>query len=242
MQPLSSASYKIIVYSTLLFGTLNFFFFNAVLISYLIASDDNLKIETLADVLRHPELQLIQFRGYSSNSHFSQPTTRTAKQLWEKTIRNNPDAYVGNMEEAVKKMAGSSHYVLLIPEGTTVDIFFELSGSNCQLVASKNTLIRTSVGIAVQKGSPYKGFFKSIINQAREAGLIEKMYRSTAVIKRKEDCSFDDSGIPSIGYESIASAFLVILIGIVCSVVLACLERMKRTTEQNMQNSYGIRQ
>ena len=65
---------------------LNFYLYNAVLISHLTILDDLNSIQNLTDVVKDPNLQLIQLRGISSNEYFMNTVDEAAKVLW--TERN----------------------------------------------------------------------------------------------------------------------------------------------------------
>ena len=130
-------SYKMLIYAILYFGTLNFYFYNAVLISHLTVSEDLAQVETLEEVNADHDLQLIQFQGFATNSYFSEATNKTpyARELWKRTIEHNEEkAYVpsGDLNAAVSRLKESRNNILLIPETMVTDLSNLAGDIRCQ--------------------------------------------------------------------------------------------------------------
>ena len=120
-------SYKMLIYAILFFGTLNFYFYNAVLISHLTITEGLAQVETLKEVNADHDLQLIQFHGFASNSYFSEATNKTpyVRELWKRIIEHNQEnAYVpsGDLNAAVSRLKESRNNILLIPETMITDL------------------------------------------------------------------------------------------------------------------------
>ena len=118
---INHTSFKILIYSILLFGMFNCITFNAVLYSYLTVREELPQVETLEDIATNHNLQLVQFRGFSSNSYFSEATDITpyAFDLWKRTIEDNQEqAFIpsDDLKTASKKLEESRNNILLIPE------------------------------------------------------------------------------------------------------------------------------
>ena len=91
-------------------------------------------METLEEVDDNEQMQLVQFRGYASNTYFSLGNTPTTRSLWTRTIRNNPAAYIksNDMEAASNKLKESRNNILLIPEDQIPALQKESGDFACQ--------------------------------------------------------------------------------------------------------------
>ena len=233
---LSSLSYKMMILSTLLFGTLNFNFYNAVLISHLTVGDEVSTIENLEDILANKNLQLIQFSGFASNTYFSSSTkNQTAKTIWLERIRDNPHAYVDSYEEAGRRLEESRNNVLLIPE-SMINRLHEMSpGIACELTASRASVFITNAAIPLQKGSQYLRVVKAVIERAYEAGVLDQVNKKLHLFgeSREMPCATQTyNGPVEVCYKVIFTAFIIIAIGIACSLSYACIEKFQVTSTE----------
>ena len=229
-EPLLSSytAYKILIFSILAYGTLNFYFYNAVLVSHLTVAFDPHKINNLEGVLLDPNIQLIQMEGYASNAYFSQPKTATAKALWQERIRNNPAAYVKDLREASDRISESKKNVLLIPVGT-VNRLFETSPNPCHLTESDELIITSNVGMPFQKDSQYFKIVQTLIHRTKENGMLQKFNKGYHLFgEPSERCPENEqgSGFAPVDYHNIFTAFMVIFVGIILSGLFLCIERL----------------
>ena len=171
-------------------------------------------------------MQLLQFKGFASNAYFSDALDGLSRALWEEKIRNRPQAYVDDFEEACRRLKESRDNVLLMPEFETSDLY-KRCNMPCQLTESKAALLKANAGIAFQKGSPLLRVFRAFVNRALETGVLHRLDRIFLKSLQRPCAIADASEIEAVGYGIIFTSFLVIVIGIVSSMLLVLFENFR---------------
>ena len=189
------------------------------LISSLVSKQFESDINSLEDFLKHPNYQLILRNGTASVHYFSEAKVSPHKEIWENLLNNNSVAYVNEPGDAEKRIMENSKEIYF-----DINSHIEPTFENypCNITRADKTYFQRSFALGFKKNSPYLKLFNYKINQYYEHGVLAKMRAFKKIRKEHIKCPTED--IESIGYETIFSAFVLLGVGLICSLLYALAE------------------
>ena len=214
-----SNAFKVLLFTVCLLGLLNKEAYTGGLISSLVNKQFESDINSLEDFLKHPNYQLILRNGTASVHYFSEARVSPHKEIWENILFNNSVAYVNEPGDAEKRIMENSKEVYF-DIASQIEHMFE--NYPCNITRPDKTYFQRSFALGLSKNSPYLKLFNYKINQYKEHGVLAKMGAFTKV--RKEDIKCPSEHIESIGYETIFSAFVILGVGLICSLLYILAE------------------
>ena len=214
-----SNAFKVLLFTVCLLGLLNKEAYTGGLISSLVSKQFESDINSLEDFLKHPNYQLILRNGTASVHYFSEAKVSPHKEIWENLLFNNSIAYVNEPGDAEKRIMENSKEVYF-DIASQIEHMFE--NYPCNITRPDKTYFERSFALGMSKNSPYLKLFNHKINQYKEHGVLAKMGAFTKV--RKEDIKCPSEHIESIGYDTIFSAFVVLGVGLICSLLYILAE------------------
>ena len=226
----SSLSLRILFFTVCMFGAMNYWAWNAGLISHLTYEGIELPIEKLEDFFSHSDYQIVVLKNAAPESYFSDAEVkdrngiisdshRTVLKIWKDKIEGNPNAYVSNSLEEEAAILGDEKKVLF------ANVLGEPTMANypCKLMKSVYTYHKTSVAYPFPKNSPHKKVFDKAINRLVETGSISIFEQHKKHLKPIVNCD-EDSDWVALGYENILIAFVISGIGLVLAIIYCLLE------------------
>ena len=95
-----SNAFKMLLFMICLLGLLNKEVYTGGLISSLVSKQFQSDIKTLEDFLKYPEYQLLLRKGTASVQYFSEASQSPHREIWERLLKNQTIAYVGEPRDA----------------------------------------------------------------------------------------------------------------------------------------------
>ena len=91
-------------------------------------------VETLEEV-KMKNMQILMFKGWASNAYFSTAKSGIPKELWERTLKNRPSAYIYNndYQAAIEKLRESKNNILFLPSFAFSSIEVAAGRMACQV-------------------------------------------------------------------------------------------------------------
>ena len=134
---------RILIFTVCMWGALNFWSYNAGLVSFLTVEIFTPPIDKLSHLLDLPQYQIMLVASTSHEGYFKD-TTREADEiaftLWNEKIKHNPEAYTKNTVEAETKLMADPYKVYFSQE-MSVETTFERYP--CEIISSSHTYLRT---------------------------------------------------------------------------------------------------
>ena len=214
----SKQSMKMLYFTVCMFGTLNYMAWGAGLTSTLTVHSFELPINSLESLLDHTGFQPVILRGSAAEAYFSEAAGPVAKVLWERSIKNNENAFVRSTE-------GQEKAVL---EDTTNVVFADTLSVNlwrhfpCKIATTSTRYYGHSTAYPFRKNSTYINAFNSALNRMMETGSLNRIHRNSQKFKPLTNCKEEQE--LAIGYQNIFSAFVLSTIGFVIAILIWVLE------------------
>jgi len=218
-----SNSLKLLMLTTLLFGVINLYVYNARLTSTLVAKHFHAEIKSLSDLVEHPKYKLLLKEGTASAQYFSDEAGYPHKQLWEKVLKDKENSMVFGMEGIENSLLQDGYKVYF---GTTHDVERSFKGYPCDIIKSPYSYFRRWSALAFQKDSQYLKLFSNRINHYNQYGIIDNMEGLKRNTKKSSNCPLND--INRLGYDNIFSSFIFLGIGILFAFLNFCGEYLFR--------------
>lgn len=226
----SSNAFKMLIFSVCLLGLLNKEAYTGGLISSLVSKQFQSDINSLEDFLIHPGYQLILRNGTASVHYFSEAKLSPHKEIWENLLENKSNGFVNRPSVAEKVIIENSKNVYFDMLSQIEPMF---KNYPCNITRADKTYFHRSQALALTKNSAYLKLFNYKIDQYKEHGILAKMGAFSKI--RKEDVKCPSKHIESIGYETIFSAFVVLGVGLICSVFYALAEVIPRHGKHSLK-------
>ena len=198
-------SRRILIFSILVCGMLNYYVFNGGLISYMMTEKYELPINELSDILKNPNYQLLTQGGGSEEVFFTTSNDVKHHQIFEKVV--SEDGIVSGYAHAEGQIKVDDKKIFFASSPA-----FELFSDNypCNIVASKPKLpiYPHSAGYGFKKDSPHIGLFNHQIHK-----IIEKVLETEFdnEIQKKGNCN--EQNYRRFGYHDVVYPFLIFMIG-----------------------------
>ena len=214
-------SRRILLLAVCLFGGMNWYVYNAGLISTLTAKNaEPWPIQTFDDILEK-QYQVLLPKGTSNIEIWKNgPFT---KEIYEKTIKDNPDALYEDKSEALKLILSGGKYVGVGDEEQL------LLSSSCKTGAYKGLGFKSQISFGFPRESPMIDLFNHHLLKMKTSGMLSKIF--SAVPKVTQSCEENDS-ISIISYSNVSFLFLVLaggaFLSILCLMIEITLKRFAR--------------
>jgi ionotropic glutamate receptor len=212
-------SIKLLMLTTLLFGVINLYVYNARLFSTLVAKHSYAEIKSLSDLVEHPKYKLILKEGTASAQYFSDEASYPHKQLWDKVLQDKENSIVFGLEVIESSLLQEGYNVYF---RATYYVESSFKGYPCDIIKSPYTYFRRSSALAFQKESPYLKLFSSRIQHYNQYGIIDNMKGLKRNTKKSSKCTIDN--VNQLGYKNIFSSFIFLGIGILFAFLNFCGE------------------
>ena len=217
----SAKSAKILFFTVCLFGMMNHTMYCGKLISFLLVKDTPLPINSLEDILRHPEYQLMVQAGSAEEDYFKLSTDWPQNEIWNKTMNGRKEAFVSSvsmdstlMKDGKRILFCTSYYSEMYMPNYPCNIK-KLNGAYLQ--GSSNAL-------AFPLESPYHKLFSHILTRIQSFGTWDLISTRMDENRFTVPCSIQKDENMAFGYENIFSVFVMLGIGLGTAVGYSCLE------------------
>ena len=177
------------------------------------------EINSLEDLVTKSGHQLVLREGTASVNYFRNAMEWPQKQIWEKLLDKNSNAYVKTFEEAEQGILNKEGQVYFDINSIIEPIF---DNYPCNIIRLHKTYFHRSVALALQKHSPYLNLFGYNLRHYMESGIIANTETAKKNPKGMVTCSNDE--MERIGYKTIFSAFVVFGAGLVLAIIYCILE------------------
>ena len=210
--PLSTRihSKRILILVICFCGAVNFYVYNAGLISYLMVQENHLLINDLSDMLRYPQYKLWVFAGSSDESFLK------SSEFNEILNESKEEGRMFSNYETSEKRLLEGKNMVVFGESPTFEVLAK--SYPCQVVRSKSGYNYNFAAFPFPKESPYIPLFTYAVNKMIENGLMtERLDR----IKENMECDDPTSKyFRTVSYKEVISAFAIFLAG--CFLAFGC--------------------
>ena len=206
-------------------GTLNFYIYNAGLISSLMVQKYDLQINELEDILVKPHYKLLVLGDSSAEGYLRS----TYKQIWEKTVKEN--GIIAKPSEGERQIREDSEKVLF-----SASPLFEMEFDSypCNVVASKIGYNFHSAAYVFKKDSQYIDLFNYHITSVKEKGLETEWFDSEKTMDECKDTVTNN--FRAFSYSDVISAFVIFGLGCLIAVgysTIECVYPWRRSAGNN---------
>ena len=214
----SKQSMKMLYFTVCMFGTLNYMAWGAGLTSTLTVHSFELPINSLESLLDHTGFQPVILRGSAAEAYFSEAAGPVAKVLWERSIKNNKNAFVRSTEGEEKAVLEDRSNVVFA-DTLSVNLWRHFP---CKIATTSTRYYGHSTAYPFRKNSTYINAFNSALNRMMETGSLNRIHRNSQKFKPLTNCKEEQE--LAIGYQNIFSAFVLSTIGFVIAILIWVLE------------------
>jgi hypothetical protein len=187
-------------------GMLNFYVYNAGLISYLMVQDYELPINELKDILEKPEYKLLVESGGNDENFLKNSTNPGYTQLWEKI--SDEKGLLGSYTEGKRELIRDNQKVFFA-ESPTFETMFE--SYSCQVMRSRIGYNSNNGAYGFNKDSEYIELFSHHIIKILESGLDTE--RLSAAKEGIQCLDSTTNHFRMVSYEDVISAFAILVLG-----------------------------
>ena len=226
-----SVSIRVVMLVICFFGMLNYFVYNAGMISFLMVQESELPINTLQDILDNPQYQLLVSRGTSDKSYFTSSNYELHKKLLSKI--NQEGGLISGYDEGEELIKNDSHKVLFV-ESWFGDVYKSFP---CEVVTTGHTFGSVQGTWPFQNQSPYADLFGYHARRMVDLGLTSHMNRKRGDIKctTKQDETFRP-----FGYGEVQTLFAISGIGYIMAIIYCIIELGLHYYRQDNENNAAL--
>ena len=212
-----SSSNRIVYGSVILAGMMIFYYWEAMLISYLAVRKTQLPFVTLADLVARDDFKLLVGKGTAHVDHFKYSANELHKMIWRDKIEpyvNSLSLYKDLPDEILKDPSSVAFYDNAMT--------YKNSFIDCKIVDTGVTINTFQYAWTIPKNSPFTKVFEYHIRKLQETGLTHRYYQD---YKPDDQHCQDLSGMPLAMNQSI-NVFLILTIGILGSMITLVCEHL----------------
>ena len=187
-------------------GAINFYVYNAGLISYLMVQENLLRIDELSDILSQPGYKLLVNEGSSDEAFLKYSRNPVFEEVLKKTKEEN--GMFSTYEEGEERLLDGDKMVLF---GESPSFEVMSSSYPCQVAKSTTFYNFNFAAFPFQKESPYIPLFTYAVNKMMENGLMTERLN-----KEKENMECEEESekyFRTLSYKDVISAFAVFVAG-----------------------------
>lgn len=199
-------------------GVLNFYVYNAMLISYLMAQKYETPIHELLDILINPKYKLTVLGGAADEDYLRYSSDSVYRNIWKKT--SDEDGFFSNYNEANKRLFNGNNIVLF---GESPSFDTTIDESRCLIVRSKIGYNHRDGAFAFQKNSPYTKLFSHYITKMMEKGLMV-----ARIGNENEECKDGSNSFRALSYKDVVVTFPIFLLGCFLSLTYLMIENISK--------------
>ncbi|XP_071750237.1 uncharacterized protein [Lepeophtheirus salmonis] len=214
---------RILMVTICFVGAMIYWVYNAGLTSLLTVDESPIAIQSLQDFLTKPEYQILIAKGTTLERLFIDAEKHNDKEMaeiYQKTIKPNPEATYSNLDEAKYRIFNNSKYILLLSEAIFDTQFINES---CFFQKSTTENFKTNIAWITKKRFRYLELFNFHLTKLIEAGYLNRIYMRLGTGKTPS-CEKDD--FTPIKISNIISAYAILGIGILVSIGILVLEKL----------------
>ena len=200
-------------------GALNFYVYNAMLISYLMAQKYSMSIQELPDILTKPEYKLLVFGDTADEDFLKYSNDPLHNHVWKKTLDEN--GFFSSYGEAEKRLFEDDKMVLF---GESPSFETIIDGYQCQVVRSKIGYNKKDGAFPFQAESPYDKLFSHFINKMMEKGLMVDRVGIANGNKKCEDAT--SNNFRALSYKDVILTLPIFLFGCIISIAYLTIENV----------------
>ena len=198
-------------------GMLNYYIYNAGLISYLMVQHYDLPIVELEDILKKPHYKLMVTEGSSLDDFLRYSYELDYKRIWAKTVKEN--GRLSTYGEIEKQLIDDDQKVLF---GSSPSSEMMFDSYPCNVVASRVGYHFHSAAYGLSKDSQYVDLFNHHITSIREKGLETEWFDPEETITKCEDKH--GQHFRRFSYIDVISAFVIFGLGCLLAVGYSAIE------------------
>ena len=210
-------SRRILLLAICLCGAINFYAYNAGLISYLIAEHHEHPINDLTDILEHPSYKLLVAGGTSDEDFLRYSQDPKLRQIWNKTTKEK--GMISSDEEAIQQLRKDDKKVYL---GFSPYFEMLLEKEQCNISGLRVRFNSHYGGYVFNKESQFLDIFNYHIQ-----GMMDTEALSKVLDEMKESIKCENhkqSHFKEIDYMDVCSAFGILGLGCALSLGYSILE------------------
>ena len=196
-------------------GVVIYYYWEAMLLSYLAVRKIQLPFKTLSDLAETSKYKLFVGQGTAHLDQFKHSNTPLFKRIWKDKIEphaNDLPLYV-DLEKAILDDPHSAAY-------SEVGIQYGEAYLSCKIITTGAPVSNNKLAWAIPKESPLAETIGYNFKKIKEIGVIQRF--STAYLPPTQVCP-NLSGRPLTMNQCI-SAFIILAIGFIACIILVCLE------------------
>ncbi|CAB4060697.1 unnamed protein product [Lepeophtheirus salmonis] len=182
---------RILMVTICFVGAMIYWVYNAGLTSLLTVDESPIAIQSLQDFLTKPEYQILIAKGTTLERLFIDAEKHNDKEMaeiYQKTIKPNPEATYSNLDEAKYRIFNNSKYILLLSEAIFDTQFINES---CFFQKSTTENFKTNIAWITKKRFRYLELFNFHLTKLIEAGYLNRIYMRLGTGKTPS-CEKDD--------------------------------------------------
>ncbi|TRY78760.1 hypothetical protein TCAL_09460 [Tigriopus californicus] len=213
-----SKSGRILFLASSVLGTIIFTAFSASLTSQFTVEQQSLPLESLEELIQHPEFEFGVQKSSSYETYFSSGVPGSLRhQIYEEFIRSRPENYVQDNKDGFQRSMEDSQFIYLVKKTTYVN-----SDVICRIVQSPRAIYKIQKAFVFQKVSPYTELFNYNIKNLIEMGGLNRLKRNFMKPLDLSLCGQQET--IELGYEKVFTAFLPLVFGVALSVLILIFE------------------
>ncbi|XP_059082976.1 glutamate receptor ionotropic, kainate glr-3-like [Tigriopus californicus] len=208
---------QIIFYSVLLGGTMIYWHWEAMIISYLAVRNVALPFESLEDLVENTDYKVVVQPGTAYVDQLRFGNTEVLRQTWVERVEPYIDSYPSTKVEMLDLVLKDPSYALL---DEYYSLLFYERHSKCEVLTIPKDYFRGDYAFPIQDNSPFKDLFKYHIEILKERGALNQI--SDRYAPEAQVCP-DLSG-KSLGFGQCFTAFVALLAGLAVASLALILE------------------
>ena len=215
---------RVLGITVVLFGSLNFWCYNATLVSNLAVFKAEQSIQSFQELLaRGGDKKLYVVEGHSVIDDLKDSPVTTNRDIWDSFLRYQKDSLLKTENQLLDLVLQSrNHLGLLTPDviGSSKQV--------CQVSLAKETYFTKPYGVPVRRQSEYLRLFKQAAFQIARSGIYDRHLIQTQ--RRNIECQEENRSespfVKSIDYETVKSIFVLLATGIATASSILLLENV----------------
>ena len=222
----SPNSMRLLFFSVSMFGLLNKEVYEAGLTSQLTVQKLASPIDSMEDLAANDKYQILVTSGGADLDYFKEATpdgNMAAYDIYQNKIKNNVESLVTSLETAKEKLLNDPFMVYFSSE---LAINTGVSEYPCHLVASQKDYFKTPSAYPFYPNSRYQKLFSNKVTTLVETGQYDSILKQVIREKPLYTCLIDQGGYNSLGYKTVFTAFLLMLVGALLAIGYCILEHL----------------
>jgi hypothetical protein len=217
----SAKSIKLFTFSISLFGMTMLYHYEGKLISYVLSRNPELPINNLEDILKHHDYQLMVQSGSAEEDYFKLAKQWPKKEIWEKTMSGNENAFVSSKEMNTRLMNNEKAILFCIAYYSEM----YLPNYPCHIKRLGGAYLQGSTNaLGFPPESPYEEVFSHMLTKMKNFGTWNLIRTRMEEQRKSRPCLIDNDGLSAVDYKNTFSLFVLLGFGCLVGILYSLIE------------------